>query len=418
MKSITKKITGLATAGLLILGASSLTFAAVEGTTYTEHLDTISGNKTLNLTVGIGSGAFRLKSDPAGVIYTITDRGPNIKTKDAAKILGLTLSGQDGKIFPTPNFAPSIYKVQITDGKAEVLEKIQLKNRVGKPITGISNPDTENAYDINGKPLPFDPEGVDAEGLVRLHDGTFWIGEEYGPSILHLAQDGRVIERWVPKGVGSTLAGADYEVKEKLPAILRHRPLNRGIESMAVSPDEKYLYFSLQSPLANPTKATYKKSRNVRVFKVDRAAGKIVGEYVYMIDTADSFKKDSLKKKRKQSDVKVSELTAVGQDKLVVLERISKTTKFYLIDLSTGENILGSKWDTLATSPTLEQDKGGDVRYVSKKLLLDSDDRTGMMSKIEGMAWNGDDSWYMVNDSDFGIEGDTTHIIKVSMPVH
>ncbi|MEA2116765.1 MAG: esterase-like activity of phytase family protein, partial [Thermodesulfobacteriota bacterium] len=213
--------------------------------------------------VGIGSGACRLASDPEGIIYTVTDRGPNIKTKDALKLMGVDFAGKKGKIFPTPNFSPTIYKLEVRDGRVTVLDKIQIKTADGRPISGISNPDTEPAWDVNGKEMSYDPDGIDAEGIVKLKDGTFWIGEEYGPSILHVGMDGRVIERWVPEGVGESLADAGYEVKELLPAILRKRALNRGIESMAASPDEKYLYFAMQSPLANPDKDTYKKSRQV-----------------------------------------------------------------------------------------------------------------------------------------------------------
>ncbi len=39
---------------------------------------TFEGGKTLNLTVGIGSGAWRGPKDPANVIWTVGDRGPNI----------------------------------------------------------------------------------------------------------------------------------------------------------------------------------------------------------------------------------------------------------------------------------------------------------------------------------------------------
>ena len=36
------------------------------------------GGKTLNLSVGIGSGAFRHPNDPPNAIWTLGDRGPNI----------------------------------------------------------------------------------------------------------------------------------------------------------------------------------------------------------------------------------------------------------------------------------------------------------------------------------------------------
>ena len=388
-----------------------------------EPLDVVMRpDKTLlSLDVGIGSGAFHHQDDPDNVIYTVTDRGPNIKTADAEELLGLDMKDKKGKIFPTTNFSPTIYKIAVHENSYEILEKTQMKNRQGHAITGISNPDTEAAWDVNGTPLEYDPEGVDAEGIVKLRDGTFWIGEEYGPSLLHVAADGRVIERWVPQGVAQTLAGAKFDIVEKLPEIFRHRWLNRGIESMAVSPDEQYLYFTVQSPLANPDKAAYSKGRNVRVLRVNLKERNVDGEYVYLMDTPDTFAADNAKKKRKQNDVKVSELCAVGQDKLLVLERISKTTKFYLVELSEEANILGSKWDNLSTSPSLEQlsqeqAQQENIVLLKKKLALDTDSIKGFPSKIEGMAWIGGSNWILVNDNDFGIENAETFLIRANIP--
>ena len=401
------------------LTLSAVNLHAASAIPFSEPLDhlSIATGKQLKLDTGIGSGAFRLASDPANVIYTITDRGPNIDLKDAEKIMGADFGDKKGKVFPTPNFSPSIYSIKIEDGKAIVLDKIQLKTASGIPLSGISNPDTEEAWDINGNALPYDIAGIDAEGLVRCNDGSFWVGEEYGPSILHLTSDGRVIERWVPKGVKKSLDGADYPIAELLPAILRKRPLNRGIESMAISPDEKFLYFAMQSPLANPDKEAYTNGRNLRIFKIDAEAGKLVGEYVYVIDTADTFRLDNAKKQQKQNDVKVSEMTAVGTDKLVVLERISKTTKFYAVDLADAENILNSTWDDSSTSPSLEQHDATGLKVLNKKLLFNSDDHKGLMAKIEGLAWMGADQWVMVNDNDFGITGESTEFMQVNMPV-
>lgn len=414
-----KKYLSLLVTGTILVSTNALATTAPKVIPFTDPLDTISmtGGKEIKFDVGIGSGACRLASDPEGIIYTITDRGPNIKTTAAEKLLGKSFAGKKGKIFPTANFAPTIYKLKVENGQTTVLEKIQIKTSGGLPVSGISNPNTEEAWDVNGNALAYDPAGLDAEGIVKLSDGTFWIGEEYGPSILRIASDGRVIERWVPKGVGKTLVGAGYPIKENLPAIIRMRPLNRGIESMTASPDEKCLYFSMQSPLANPNKQTYKNGKNVRIFKIDNSTGKVVGEYVYRLDDAKSFGVDNATKARKQNDVKISELTAVGTDKLVVLERISNTTKFYQVDLAKAENIFGSKWDNVATAPTLEESDGSAIKELPKTLLLDSDDLGGIMKKIEGLAWFGGDQWIMVNDNDFAIDGDTTYIAPVTMAV-
>ena len=72
------------------------------------------------------------------------------------------------------------------------------------------------------------------------------------------APKGRIITRHVPKGTEEDYAGARYDVVGSLPAILAKRQLNRGIESLAVSRDERFLFFALQSPLANPDTAAFR----------------------------------------------------------------------------------------------------------------------------------------------------------------
>ncbi len=365
-------------------------------------------NRTLSLDVGIGSGAYHFKSDPKNVIYTITDRGPNIKCKDSLKLMGKKLC-KKGKIFPTPNFSPTIYKIALYDNWYKILEKIQIKDRDGVPVSGISNKGTENAYDLKGNPLKFDPNGLDAEALVKLSDGTFWIAEEYGASILHLSSDGRILKRVVPKGFKKNLNGANYDISESLPFIVSKRKLNRGIESIGVSPDEKTLYFSMQSPLANPNVKTYKKSKNVRIFKYDIAKDKVLGEYVYKLDNPNTF---ALDKNKKQSSIKVSELAAVGNDELIVLERISKTTKFYRVKLEDSLSILGTKWDDKNTSPSLEETSNF-TKYLNKELVLDTSSLKGMPKKVEGLAYIDKNNWILVNDNDFGINGYKSFIIKI-----
>ena len=53
---------------------------------------------------------------------------------------------------------------------------------------------------------------------------------------------------------------------------------------MAVSPDENFLYFIMQNPLANPDVKAYQQAKNTRLFKIERATMKVVGEYVYTLD--------------------------------------------------------------------------------------------------------------------------------------
>jgi hypothetical protein len=309
------------------------------------------GGKVLDLSVGVGSALFHMPGDPADELYGLTDRGPNIDCSASEEIMGRSTADACGgddkaKLFPRPDFVPSIVKLKLNDdGTFVTTAWIQLKDSAGKTITGLSNPlkaaKTEAGYDKDGKQLPFDPNGLDTEGLVRLKDGTFWIGEEYGPSLVHVAADGNIIERLVPTGLEGDLSGATYKVTGSLPAILMKRQLNRGIEGIALAPDESALYAIVQNPLANPDADAYKKAAATRVLKLDLKTQQVIGEYVYTLDPAESFKND---KSDKQNDVRISELSAVGPDQLVVLERIAKTTKLQAIDLSAGTNILGTDW--------------------------------------------------------------------------
>jgi hypothetical protein len=144
----------------------------------------------------------------------------------------------------------------------------------------------------------------------------------------------------------------------------------------------------------------------------------VVGEYVYALDPAESFKSD---KSDKQSDVRISELTAVGLDKLIVLERVAKTTKLQAIDLSTGTNILGTDWDKAETTPSLEQLAGADlvakgITPVVKKLWLDSSEHAELPEKVEGVAIMDGKDLVLINDDDFGIEGAKTRIVRLTMP--
>ena len=277
---------------------------------------------------------------------------------------------------------------------------------------------TEAAFDKGGQQLPFDPNGLDTEGLVRLKDGTFWIGEEYGPSLVHVAADGKIIERLVPQGLEGDLSGTTYTVTGSLPSILMKRQLNRGIEGIALAPDESALYTIVQNPLANPDADAYKTASATRILKLDLANRQVVGEYVYTLDPAESFKND---KSDKQSDVRISELTAVGVDQLVVLERIAKTTKLQAIDLSAATNILGTDWDKAETAPSLEQIAAADlvakgVTPVTKKLWLDSSTYPELPEKVEGVAIVDGKELVLINDDDFGIEGAKTRIVRITMP--
>lgn len=378
--------------------------------------------RTLNLSVGIGSGAFHHPDDAPNVIWTVGDRGPNLTCGDFRSAAQMELPAcretKNARIFLTPSYAPSIYRVLLTDnGTFRITDVITLKDREGIPLSGLPNPlsnaTSETPLDGRGKPLERDVHGIDAEGVIRLTDGSFWIADENAPSIVHVSMDGRIITRHVPPGTETDYAGARYDVVGSLPAILARRQLNRGIESLAVSRDERFLYFIMQSPLANPDVAAFRTSRNVRLFKIERTSMQIVGEYVYVLDEPKTFRRDP---SNDQADVRISEMVSIGPDRLIVLERTEATTKLYEINLAEATDINGSPWDDPRTEPSLEQQVHlADTKIVpvAKTLRFDTADFPKIAGKTEGIALLADGTLALINDDDFGIGGARTQIVLV-----
>ena len=358
----------------------------------------------LDATWGIGSAATHKAGDDNTTFYSMTDRGVNIKCKDSKDITGEKIC-KDGKIFPFPSFSPTIFKWKIEGNKLKLLSKVNFLDDDNKSVSGLTNPlpnFDEPAYDVNGSALTMDPNGLDTEALAALKDGSFWVGEEYGPSILHVGANGHILERIVPKGLEDNYSKATYKVIGGLPEILQKRHPNRGIEALTISPDEKTLYFAMQSPLDNPS---YKDTNRTRLYKMDLSTNSIT-EYLYELDAPDTFIKDSNVKKRKQKDVKLSEMSILKNGDLVILERISTTTKLYRVDLSDATSVPSDLSDTLETSNSNE------LKSISKTLIFSTDYQDGFQSKIEGVANLGGGNFLLVNDNDFGIESDKT-IAKV-----
>ena len=294
----------------------------------------VPGGKTLDLAVGIGSSLFHMPGDPADRFWALSDRGPNIACSDAEDILGVDpkvfCSGiKQGRIYPLPGYAPSIFELHLDreKGTFSVVDTITLKRADGTPVTGLPNPltkaTTETPLDGNGKLLATDAAALDTEALVRLPDGTFWIGEENAPSILHVAADGKVLKRFVPHGSEGDFAQSGYPVAGTLPAILTKRQLNRGIESLALDSDG-FLWAVLQNPLVNPDADAFKAAANARMLKIDPVSGAAVAEYVYTLEPMKGFPGEE---KKAQSTARISELAHIGGTRFLIDDRTDKTTR-------------------------------------------------------------------------------------------
>lgn len=378
----------------------------------------------MKLTAGFGSGLATRAGDPPGTVWAVGDRGPNLKVGTVVRRYGLDgleplriVAG--AKIMPRPDLGPAVAELRVTDGRVELVRSLPLKDSVGRPVSGLPPPGSrharrEPAFDLDGRPLPPDPSGLDTEGIAALPDGGFWVGDEYGPSLVRLEPDGRVLRRLVPQGSG--IAGAAYPVEERLPAIAARRQLNRGFEAIALSPGGEWLFLAFQSPLAHPDEAAHQQGRHVRLWRLDSATGAFAAQYLYPLDPPGTFRRDQAREPLGLSDLKVSELCAAGPDRLLVLERGTETTKIYAVTLSPPFELDPSHLDP-ATRPTVEQlsarDDDPGLPVLAKRLLFSSDDAPEVAADLEGMAILSPHELLLVNDNDFGVEGAGTAFWRV-----
>jgi len=82
---------------------------------------------------------------------------------------------------------------------------------------------------------------LDPESFHRSADGSFWVGEEFNPSLVHFDSNGALL------APPFTLAGlSSIDNPSGVPATL---PRSRGFEGMGMSPDGKRLYPMLEGSL-------------------------------------------------------------------------------------------------------------------------------------------------------------------------
>jgi hypothetical protein len=340
---------------------------------------------------GFGSGLARNPADSTS-FYLITDRGPNYEMPE-----------EDHKTFPAPDYAPRIGLFRLKDSVLTLERTIELTSGSGASLTGIPNlpghgGTGEVPLDSMGKTLPYDSTGIDSEGLAALKDGTFWVSDEYGPSLLHVDATGRTLERINP-----------FSGSRSLPAVMVHRRPNRGIEGLAVTPDQSLLVGAFETPLDNP-KAAGRASRLTRIFTFDPATGR-TRQFVYVLEKV---------------GVTHNGLTAISNTQFLILERDDKFPgdsadpstfkRVYRIDLSQATDISDSAngpGGRLFNGKTLEELTPGELAAngivpVSKTLVVDLLDPVLAYphNKPEGLALIDRFTIAVSNDDDFGITDD------------
>lgn len=375
----------------------------------------------LQITLGLGSGLSRRRNDPPGRLWALADRGANLKVKLAVERYGLAhlrplLDLEGAKVMPAPDIGPTLAELAADGDEVRLIGVLPIRRPDGAPMSGLPLPASgeaqmEPTFDLDGRRLVPDG-GADTEALAALADGGFWVADEYGPSLMRIDAGGVARRRWTPQGV---TGDCNPPLEPILPAIAGRRRLNRGFEAVSISPDEAWIYAAFQSPLNHEDPDA--RARHVRIWKIDAATGAVVAQYVYPLDRPASFARDREAGKVERDDLKICEIACIGPDRLLVLERISRSAKIYRVELS-GSGAPPRHLD-LATRPTLEEMDAAalaeaGVPVLAKTLLLATDEEDEIAADLEGMAVMSERELILVNDNDFGTEGAETKFFRVT----
>jgi Esterase-like activity of phytase len=379
-------------AGITLIGKGLVPGAALDKSGLTGNICQ-AGNPTNCVPQALfgGFGSALTYTGHNHVYIAAPDRGPfdgltDVPYLDRVHFLKITTD----PAAPFPNISVALLATRL------------LRNERGQALVGAAgsfNPNNERGS------LRFDPEGIRV-GLL----GTFFISDEYGPNVFEFDLFGRLLRRLnVPSNfkIGSPSDDPNAELLLNTSG----RQANRGMEGLAISPNDRFLFGIMQNALLqdnglNPG-TTDRLGLNNRILKIDLLTGR-KHEYVYVLDAIN----------RGQG---VSEILAINDHEFLVVERDNRSNlqtppqaptrkKIYKIDINGATDVSGV--DSLPAGPL-----PADIAPVQKTLFIDLLDPAlnlapTIAEKIEGLAWgpdlpDGRHVLYVISDNDLNPNLDT-----------
>lgn len=330
----------------------------------------------------LGSFGSGIDFDPkTKTLVTICDRGPfdgASAFRCRVQVFSLRDKPDDGAAgFTFANTRTVLLKTKAGEQFVGSLDKFE------PSLTGPTTSPEETGF----KKMP---ARLDPEGIRVAPDGTWWISEEYGPWIDQFSSEGVHLRRIeLPERYRASKPGATYEA-EMPPFAQRGRQPNRGLESLAMSPDGTTLFTMTQSPLIQDGGLNAENRREglfIRILAINiDAMEPTFREYLYQLDD-----------KRHG----VNELLAANEHELLVLERDgargarARCRRVYRVDLRETDETMSAalaKIDALPAKGSADGSVAG-IKPLTKQLELDLLDPfydlagDDMPEKIEGLSF-------------------------------
>jgi hypothetical protein len=204
----------------------------------------------------------------------------------------------------------------------------------------------------------FDPESIEIAG-----DGTFWIGDEFGPFLLHADRHGRLL--------GAPIAAPGVKSPQnptlnilKTPAEKPNVAASRGFEDLAIDPSRKHLYPMFEGPISGDDPQdlrmlefdlrTHRFTHHVRRVRFEMPGQQVNLSTLFYADGTTHVYPDAAPPSAGES---AAELTAVNSHQFLMVERDSN-----------GDGAAAPRFKKIFL---LDTSRGGNGDYVDKQLLVD-----------------------------------------------
>ncbi|MFI6032831.1 esterase-like activity of phytase family protein [Streptomyces sp. NPDC051315] len=197
------------------------------------------------------------------------------------------------------------------------VHRVEPDTRTGKvTVLGgfhLSDPDHHVPFPLTRADRVLTGADFDVESIVRVADGSYWTGDEFGPFLLHFSATGRLLQAPVP------LAGVRAPENPFLDGARPTLASSKGFEGLVRGVDGRHLY-----PLTEGT-VTGDTPGDLRFSEFDLRAGRYTGKrYAYRLESASNAIGDAI---------------AVDRHRFLVVERdggqgeSAEFKRIYLVDI-------------------------------------------------------------------------------------